>query len=429
MSENDLRVLSVCCSDTYGGASRAAYRIHQGVRKSSVDSQMFVQYKQTSDKTVVALDRFVPDNHFYQTFDWLRNKIKNRIQHLRWNRYPNRDSVFMSDLRGTALHGALRKLDYDVIHLHWVNQRFIPLERLPQDKPIIWTLHDSWPFCGICHYFLKCKSYQSHCGCCPFLHSSDSKDLSYKVWRKKSEIYNKLDLHIVSPSRWLATCAKQSSLFKRFPITVIPNCVDVETFRPLEEWEISPRWRSFHERKNQKPFILYGAMNAASDKRKGYLELLFALRLLERQGQGNDFELIVFGAKESDLSYDVSVPIHYVGYVNDDQELVSLYNIAAVTVVPSLAENLSCTIMESLSCETPVVAFDIGGNGDMIDHGVSGYLAKENDPEDLAKGILWSLSNNKDNHLGVAGREKVLKDYTFNAVASKYISLYNSVLE
>ena len=129
------------------------------------------------------------------------------------------------------------------------------------------------------------------------------------------------------------------------------------------------------------------------------------------------------------MSYDVSVPIHYVGYVNDDQELVSLYNIAAVTVVPSLAENLSCTIMESLSCETPVVAFDIGGNGDMIDHGVSGYLAKENDPEDLAKGILWSLSNNKDNHLGVAGREKVLKDYTFNAVASKYISLYNSVLE
>ena len=423
-----IKVLSVCTSIA-GGAGRAAFRIQQGVRGLGVDSRMLLKTNSNDNPNLVTVDEVCPKNQLSRAIEWMRNKIDNKIQHYRWNQYPEQEQVFLSDLRGMSLRGAFHKLDYDILHLHWINLRFIPLDCLPQDKPIIWTLHDSWPFCGICHYFLICKNYQSHCGCCPFLHSTVAKDLSYKVWRKKSEIYNKLDLHIVSPSRWLATCAKQSSLFKRFPITVIPNCVDVETFRPLEEWEISPRWRSFHERKNQKPFILYGAMNAASDKRKGYLELLFALRLLERQGQGNDFELIVFGAKESDLSYDVSVPIHYVGYVNDDQELVSLYNIAAVTVVPSLAENLSCTIMESLSCETPVVAFDIGGNGDMIDHGVSGYLAKENDPEDLAKGILWSLSNNKDNHLGVAGREKVLKDYTFNAVASKYISLYNSVLE
>ena len=427
MSERSLRVLSVCTS-LGGGAGRAAYRIHQGVRNLGVDSRMFVKNKQTQDPDVVALDIFVSRNPFYQAFDWVRNKCKNKIQHLRWNRYPEREQVYMSDLRGTDLHGALRKLDYEVLHLHWINQRFIPLEDLPKDKPVVWTLHDSWPFCGICHYFFGCKEYQYQCGCCPSLHSSDSKDLSNRVWKKKAELYKNLDLHIVSPSRWLADCARQSSLLKHFPVTLIPNCLDVEAFHPLNETEISPRWRNFQEKRMTKPFVLYGAVNAATDKIKGYANLLSALRLLEQQGHGNDFELIVFGATESELSMDVNIPIHYVGFVGNTQDLASLYSLASVMVVPSMTENLSCAIMESLSCGTPVVAFNIGGNGDMIEHQVNGYLAKEKDDADLAKGILWCLENNEDNRLGRAGREKVMRNYTFDAVCQQYKALYESVI-
>ena len=110
------------------------------------------------------------------------------------------------------------------------------------------------------------------------------------------------------------------------------------------------------------------------------------------------------------------------------QELVSLYNLASVMVVPSLTENLSCAIMESLSCATPVVAFNIGGNGDMIEHKVNGYLAKEKDDADLAEGILWCLENNEDNRLGKAGREKVARSYTFDVVCRQYKALYESVV-
>lgn len=427
MSEQSLRVLSVCTS-LGGGAGRAAYRIHQGVRNLGMDSHMFVKNKQTQDPDVVALDAFAPRNPLYQAFDWIRNKCKNKIQHLRWNRYPEREQVYMSDLRGTDLHDALRELDYDVLHLHWINQRFVPLEDLPKDKPIVWTLHDSWAFCGICHYFFECKEYQYQCGCCPFLHSSVSKDLSYRVWKKKAELYKNLDLHFVSPSQWLADCARQSSLLKHFPVTVIPNCLDVDAFRPLNETEISSRWQKFQEKRKTKPFVLYGAVNAAKDKIKGFANLLSALRLLEQQGHGDDFELIVFGATESELSMDVNIPIHYVGFVGDTQDLSSLYSLASVMVVPSLTENLSCAIMESLSCGTPVVAFDIGGNGDMIEHQTNGYLAKEKDDADLAKGILWCLENNEDNRLGRAGREKVMRNYTFDAVCRQYKALYQSLI-
>lgn len=429
MSNKPVKILSVCSSDAKGGAARAAYRIHQGVKDLGVESRMFVKEKKSADADVILLDEFVPKSRLYKTFDWVRNKCINMLQHARWNRYPERDDSYMSDLRGSDLHGALRKLDYDVLHLHWINLRFIPLKALPHNKPIVWTLHDSWPFCGVCHYFFECENYQSQCGSCPSLHSDNAKDLSYKIWKKKADIYKNLDLHIVSPSQWLADCAKQSSLLGQFPVEVIPNCLDVDSFCPLNEEEISKRWQNFQDRVFVKPIVLYGAMDAATDNRKGFADLLAALRLIEKNGYGDNFELIVFGAKESDLSFDVNIPIHYVGYVYDTKELVSLYNLADVMVVPSLSENLSCIIMESLSCATPVVAFNIGGNGDMIEHKVNGYLAKEKDDADLAEGILWCLGNNADNVLGKAAREKVLRKYTFEVVCQEYKNLYERVLK
>lgn len=427
MSEKKLKVLSVCTSDSGGGAARAAYRIHQGVRELGVDSRMFVKNKQTNDDCVIALESFIPHNPFYQVFDWTRNKVKNKLQHARWNRYPEREQVFMSDLRGTDLHGALQKLDYDVLHLHWINQRFISLYDLPKGKPIVWTLHDSWPFCGVCHYFLECEEYKIQCGCCPFLHYGKTNDLSHQVWEKKSKIYRNLNLHIVTPSQWLGNCAKASSLFGCFPVTVIPNCLDANAFCPINETEISPNWQQLYPLNKKKPMLLFGAVNATKDKIKGFNHLISALKFLEEQHI--DLELMVFGATESELGLDVNIPIHYVGYITNTQDLVYLYNLASVMVVPSDTENLSCAIMESLSCATPVVAFNIGGNGDMIEHKVNGYLAKEKDDADLAEGISWCIENNAENRLGMAGREKVLREYTFETVSGKYKALYESVIK
>lgn len=428
MSEKPMKVLSVCSSDSKGGAARAAYRIHQGVKDLGVDSRMFVKEKRSKDADVIALNRFIPNNPLYKPFDWMHNKWLNKRQQTLWNRYPEREDIYMSDLRGSNLHGALKELDYDVLHLHWINLRFIPLKDLPHDKPIVWTLHDSWPFCGICHYFFECEAYRKQCGKCPFLHSDDTQDLSYKIWKQKVEIYKNLDLHIVCPSRWMANCARHSSLLGQFPIEVIPNCLDVETFRPFNESEISPKWQELQQFGRRKPLVLFGAFNAVNDRVKGFDYLISALKRMEQHGRVDDFELVVFGAKKSELSFDVNIPIHYVGYVYSTKELVSLYNLASVIVVPSITENLSCAIMESLSCATPVVAFNIGGNGDMIEHKVNGYLAKEKDDADLAEGILWCLGNNADNVLGKAGREKVLREYTNEKVCGKYKELYESVL-
>ena len=416
-----MKVLSVCTSDVSGGAARAAYRIHLGVRSMGVDSRMFVKNKGSNDETVHALSEFVPNSPLYSALDWCATKWKNQMQHAQWRPYKHtKQDLFLSDLRGTYIHGAIQKMDSDIIHLHWINNRFLNIsELLDTRKPIVWTLHDSWPFTGICHLPMDCKQYETHCGSCPMLGSSEERDLAYNVFEKKLGIYKDLDLHIVTPSRWLAECAKRSALLGRFPICVIPNCVDTKVYQPMNKQEIS---EIFGLNPNV-TYLLFGAMQATQDKNKGFDLLLDALKQLNKI----DAELIIYGTDEDLSKYNIPMPVHSLGYIRDDKQMAFLYNVADMVIVPSRSENLSNTIMEGLSCGTPVVAFNIGGNSDMIDHKQNGYLAKENDSEDFAQGIKWCMADNREK-LCKAAREKVIRNYTPEIVCEQYKQLYESLV-
>ena len=435
-----MKVLSVNTNDTHGGAARAAMRIMQGMQQHGVETQMLVKEKHTQDTAVVPLQQFLPKNKLYRIADWVAQKVKNKYHHLLWRPYcKTKENVFLSDLRGTRLGGAFQRLEYDVLHLHWINQRFIKLQDLPKDKPIVWTLHDSWPFCGVCHYFIDCERYQTHCGDCPMLHSGKEKDLAYRIFEEKLHAYQDLNLHIVTPSRWLGECAKQSALLGRFPVTVIPNCLDTGVYRPLTEIEIESRLEQAIQHnpalhavkravgeKAAKPVILYGAMNAATDRRKGFASLLFALQTIDKQGL--EANLVVFGASESDLPMQFEhINVHFVGYISDTETLVTLYNLADVMVVPSLTEVFGQTASEALACATPVVCFKTTGIQEVVDHQVCGYVAKMQDSEDLAQGIRWCLDNNHDGALSKAAREKVMSEYTIDRVGEMYNELYNKL--
>lgn len=436
-----MKVLFVNTNDTSGGAARAAMRIMRGVQQSGVEVQMFVKDKYSQSQDVIPLSTYTPSsNWLLDIFEWVVQKFKNRYHMFKWYPYKcTKQNVFMSDLRHTNIHGALQKLDYDIVHLHWINNRFLDIRELAKiHKPIVWTLHDSWPFCGVCHYFIDCERYQTHCGACPMLGSNKEKDLAYEIFEKKLEAYKDLDLHIVTPSRWLGDCAKKSALLGRFPVHVIPNCLDTDLFRPLSVEEIrviaerqqnavvSRVLREATEKRLAKPLILFGAMNAANDRRKGFVSLLSALQILD--AQGFEAHLVVFGANAQELPMKFqNIDVTFVGYIHDSSILTALSNVANVMVVPSLTENLSNAIMESLSCGTPVVAFNIGGNSDMIDHQQNGYLAKELDCEDMAKGIQWCLAN-KGGSLSKSAREKVKNNFTIDIVSMRYKQLYQSLL-
>lgn len=420
-----LKILVTNERSSGGGAARASYEITKAVNGCGADAKMFVRRRGEKDDFIISLEDFEPRNIFHKIIDFVAKKIKNKIQHARWRPYKHtKDGSYKSDLRGTRIFGALEKIDYDVLHLHWINNRFIKIEDLPAGKPIVWTLHDSWPFCGVCHYFFDCTKYQDRCGACPELGSTRQDDLSARCLKRKAEIYSKLDLHIVAPSRWLADCARKSSLFGGLDVSVIPNCIDTELFKPLQATPDSMEAVGKKlEKRFGKPFVLYGAVNAATDKRKGFPNLLSALELLVARGR-TDLRLLVFGASEGDLPICEGIETTYLGYISDSRKMAELYSFADVMVVPSLTENLSCVIMESLACGTPVTAFDIGGNGDMIDHKLNGYLAPEGDDAALADGIEWCLANNSDRTLSRNARDKVMRCYTPEVVGRQYVELY-----
>lgn len=412
-----MKVLFVNTNENYGGAARAANRIMRGVQLFGVEAQMFVKNKHTQAEDVVSVWQFVPKNAIYRALNWVAQKMKNHLNHRKWNPYKStKKDVFLSDLRSMCCHGALQKLNYDIVHLNWINQRFLDIDELKKiKKPIVWTLHDSWVFTGICHVPYECKQYETHCSTCPMLGSNKEKDLAYEVFEKKMEAYKDLNLHIVTPSKWLGDCAKNSALLRQFPVYVIPNALDTEVFHPIQR-----------KKAHMKPTILYGAMHAAEDKNKGLSPLLIALQMLDKQGL--EAQLVVFGIETQELPMHFEhIDVKFAGYIKDNRRLAELYSEADVMVVPSYSEVFGQTASEAMACGTPVVAFRCTGIQDVVAEGC-GYLAEPYSPEDLARGICYCIENNKDNIMGKAARESAVKRFSVDVVAKQYKQLYESLV-
>ncbi|MGB0238022.1 MAG: glycosyltransferase family 4 protein [Cycloclasticus sp.] len=411
-----MKVLVVNSSDIKGGAARAAYRLHQALLASGVDSQMLVNTKLSDDFSVVG-----QGSNIGKGFTFLR-QILDRFP---VSFYKHRSQTYFSpnSVPFSGLVERINAINPDVVHLHWVNKAMLSLSDIAKIKaPIVWSLHDMWAFTGGCHYDEECGAYKKECGGCKVLGSVKRNDLSRRIFNKKRSSYAKhKNLTVVGLSKWLAGCASNSTLFKNNNVICLPNPIDASVYSPLDKRVA----RDLLNLPKDRQLVLFGAMDATSDPRKGYKELCEALHKLE----GKNFELVVFGSSQPEIGQGFKFKTHYLGQLHDDVTLRAVYSAADVMVVPSLQENLSNAIMESLACATPVVGFEIGGNGDMIEHEINGYLAKPYDTADLASGIEWILNASNYSELSANARNKVLTEFDNAVVAKRYVALYESVLE
>jgi glycosyltransferase involved in cell wall biosynthesis len=140
--------------------------------------------------------------------------------------------------------------------------------------------------------------------------------------------------------------------------------------------------------------------------------------------------LVIIGASAPETPPELGMRVHYVGNLHDEISQVLLYSAVDVTVAPSMQENLSNVVVESLACGTPIVAFDIGGMPDMINHQQSGYLATPFEPEDLAAGVMWVLEDKvRHDMLARHARQMAVEKYALESVSRQYLALYQSILE
>jgi len=405
--------------DMLGGAAKATYRIHRGLNKIGVSCNLLVQGKNTDDQSVAG-----PSTKLQMVLA----KLRPHLDAIASKMYSKREKVLFSPaLIPEKVRSKIEKSNPDIVHLFWVTQGFLRIETIKKIKqPIIWTLHDMWPFTGGCHYDQECGRFQQSCGKCPILHSDKEKDLSRRVWERKRKSWQSKKMVIVATSQWLADMARSSSLFQDYRIEVIPNGIDTAIYKPNQK----DAARAAFNLPQDKRLILFSASGATTDKRKGYQFLMQALGKLSLSGWETEAELVIIGATESRPLPDIGIKVHYMGYLHDEISQVLLYSAADVLVAPSVQENLANTVMESLACGTPVVAFDIGGMPDMIDHQANGYLATPFKSDDLADGITWVIEN-EDRHskLSHQARQTVVERYALKKVANQYLSLYQDILK
>ncbi len=411
-----MKVLMLNTFDEVGGAARAAVRLLRGVRERKIDAKLLVQFKMSNEKDVLCNQN--PLRKFLRRMKVFIGVLPVRL-------YPNKpENNFSPSLLPDSKPAEVEAMNPDIIHLHWLCAGFLQIETLAKfNKPLVWTLHDSWAFTGGCHVPFDCIEYRQSCGTCPVLGSNRERDLSRWTWKRKAQAWQGLNLTLVTASRWMAACARSSSLFQGARVEVIPYGLDTERFQPLEK----EHSRNSLALPQHKKIILFGAVQAFTDPNKGFHLLQSALQLVGKEA--TDTLAVVFSSIDSAELPEMGMPAVFLGRIAEDH-LAALYTAADVFVLPSKLDNFPLTVLEAMACGTPCVAFRQGGLPDLVEHEISGYLAQPYDIEDLAHGIAWVLGN-KDRHeqLSQRARQKVELEFNQELESGRYASLYQELLE
>lgn len=419
-----MKVLHLSTADANGGAAKGAYNLHKALCNAGVESHMLVAHKFTKDPTVIS-----------STGSSSPQKILKELRKLyeQWplRGYKNRkNDIFSPGIYPSRLAAQVEAIDPDIINLHWVASGLLRPEDLGKfqrrrRRRLVWTLRDMWAFTGGCHYSGECTAYQTMCGKCPALGSDKTYDLAHEAWQRKQTAWKNLDITLAPLSNWLADCARQSALFSGYQIQVIPNAVDAEKYRPIEQTIA----RDLLGLPLDKKLILFGAISPTADPRKGFRYLCDAVQHLASHCCYDKLELVVFGTDTLTEELNLKLPTTFLGCLHDDTTLALAYAAADVMVMPSIQDNFAKTTIEAMACGTPVVGFNATGLKDSLIHEHNGYAAIGFDAVDLANGIAWVLEDEgRLQALSHNARRTVEKKFTLTHQAEQYRTLYQRLM-
>ena len=324
---------------------------------------------------------------------------------------------FASGRQTKRLIGRIRKWNPDVIHLQNIHGFVLQVEILfaylkEAGKPVVWTLHDCWPYTGHCAFYdyTACEGWKTGCRACreyqrtyPYALFRNHTIQNYE--RKRTAFTGVADLTIVTPSRWLAGEVKQSFL-KEYPVQVIPNGIDRKCFRPVKSLL---RQRLGLEGR----FVILGVANVW-ERRKG---LEYFVKLSGRLS--GEYKVILIGLSKKQIK---SLPENIIGLerTSSAEELAEYYSMADVFVNATLEDNFPTTNLEALACGTPVITFNTGGSPESVDESC-GQVVPKGDTEALIKAIRQEREAPRQSESCLKRAERYEKYDRFQ----EYVELYH----
>lgn len=426
-----MRILHLSTSDK-GGAGIAAVRLHEALLQQGIQSKLLTLYKHTD--TVQQHYQFNKAKYsvfpaFQKGVDFGGRVLKKLGIHKEFytkfsNKYlkgrPKGFEFFSFPLSEYELEKHPLVVEADIIHLHWISEGFLDYNRFFStiNKKFVWTLHDMNPFTGGCHHSDSCIKYIADCSNCPQLTGTIDVNMAGEMLQKKEVLFSKKkdnEISIITPSAWLGRISKQSLIFKRFEHFHFFNIADGNSFFYRNKSEARIKLGLPADKK----IILFVA-NHINNPRKGVRYLLEAIPLFKTQ----DIFLCSVGHIANDLKGNNS--LLQLGYIMDNETMADVYNAADVFVLPSLAENFPNTIVESLLCGTPVIAFNVGGIPEQINDS-NGLIVEGISPTKLSETIdtfFENLSRYKPDLIAKSARKK----YDSNIIIEQHLELYKRTI-
>lgn len=411
-----MKILHISTSDT-GGAGIAALRLHQGLLSQGVDSKFLCLHRSNNQcSEVYQFPKYYP-RFYIRLLDRLGFRIsKNVYQQKVLAKYDGEFAIFSfteTDYDVTEHH---LFSNADIIVLHWI-AGFLdyPSFFKKVKKPIVWYLHDLNPILGGFHYEFDIINNEDQ----------EIKKLDKKIRKKKYDILRKKKLYIVGNSIWTVNKAKDYNVFhSSSTYTHISLSVDESIYFPINKSAA----KTALSIKDNLFLICFGAENFFV-KRKGLLPLVKSLKLVKEKSDNESIALICFGSGNTTELNSTGFPVYNIGFIDNDYLLRIIYSAADIFVIPSLDESFGQTTIEAMSCGTPVVGFDTGGIPEGILPNQTGLIANYKDIYDLSDKILeLALDNEKRTKFGKNSREYILRNFTPNNQAIKFINLFSRIL-
>ena len=406
-------------SDTLGGASVVTFRLMQALRDEGVDAQMLVLSKTSDSESVTQLCSRRRRNRAF---------LSERLNIFLRNGFSKANLFKVS----TATHGVSLIshpliAEADVIAINWINQGMLSLDELEAltrlGKPIIWTMHDMWCLTGVCHHALECDNYKAQCGKCQFISNGRRKnDLSHATWLRKNEIYKNSNIYFVPVSNWLAEKCRQSSLLADKQIEVIHNAFPIDFYSTTPSSLVQGFGIDY-----DKNLILMGAARL-DDPIKRFEYAIEAINVFSKTNpdMAKKCEVVFFGEiRDIQLLKRMRMPYLHLGRINDPKVIRQLYASAKVVISTSLYETLPGTLIEGQAAGCVPVSFGMGGQADIIDHKVTGYIAEYKSPKSIAEGIAWALETAPDREML---HNSVREKFASKVIAQRYIELFKKLL-
>lgn len=402
-----MKILSINTTQK-GGAAVVAKRLNEQFENEGVDIKTV-----TLDET--GFDKFIKVLSVAEQIIWpMLMKTKNNIYHS--------PAIF-----SRGIESEVKLFNPNIVHLHWINGGLMKPEDLLTIKiPIVWTMHDMWPFCGAEHHtednrFIDGYSRKSRPD------DENGIDINRFVWRRKINVYNNLNnIVFVCPSLWLYNLATKSFLLRNKKVQYIPNGVDPTVFFPVNK----DMARTTLGLPKNKKVLLLGSAFISGDKNKqndAFLRILEYIKDLK-----NDFIVVSLGSGDvsnfNKVFEEIGVQVKHFGFIEDEKILRDVYNASDLFLMFSRHENMPTMLIESMACGTPAIAFSIGGISEIIESDKWGYLVKPFDYIEYGNKLRkFILSENKFDKNAIV--KNTLEKYNIGKTKKMYIDVFNSLIK